>query len=292
MAASSSTSSVKAEETAGGEGGTSLGGKASMLSAGGDLVPGGTSLGGGSGIGALAVKCASGGEMDDSRPKGAYSGIGGSGDGAKEAGGASRARKGSGFMPRGTSLGGGSGIGTLAVEGASGGEMDDFRPEEVRFGRGGSEFGATVVGRASESEESDFLRTSLRASSSRRGASLMIFSCLSFKIFSFLAQTCHFPKSLSTISSQCVSEGSRKSPNSEEANETGGAGLLGSEKPESGRSGRIAGRVMGPKGRSSRRNFVSGSEYGATSDMVAPRSSGGPRGDGLFIAGVPRPMAP
>ena len=89
MAASSSTSSVKAEETAGGEGGTSLGGKASMLSAGGDLVPGGTSLGGG------------------------------------------------------------SGIGTLAVEGASGGEMDDFRPEEVRFGRGGSEFGATVVGEAS-----------------------------------------------------------------------------------------------------------------------------------------------
>ena len=86
MAASSSTSSVKAEETAGGEGGTSLGGKASMLSAGGDLVPGGTSLGGGSGIGALAVKCASGGEMDDSRPKVAYSGIGGSGDGAKEAG--------------------------------------------------------------------------------------------------------------------------------------------------------------------------------------------------------------
>ena len=292
MAASSSTSSVKAEETAGGEGGTSLGGKASMLSAGGDLVPGGTSLGGGSGIGPLAVKCASGGEMDDFRPKGAYSGIGGSGDGAKEAGGASGARKGSGFMPGGTSLGGGSGIGTLAVEGASGGEMDDFRPEEVRFGRGGSEFGATVVGRASKSEESDFLRTSLRASSSRRGASLMIFSCLSFKIFSFLAQTCHFPKSLSTISSQSVSEGSRKSPNSEEANETGGAGLLGSEKPESGRSGRIAGRVMGPKGRSSRRNFVSGSEYGATSDMVAPRSSGGPRGDGLFIAGVPRPMAP
>ena len=44
MAASSPTSSVKAEETAEGEGGTSLGGKASMLSAGGDLVPGGTSL--------------------------------------------------------------------------------------------------------------------------------------------------------------------------------------------------------------------------------------------------------
>ena len=192
----------------------------------------------------------------------------------------------------GTSLGGGSGIGTLAVEGASGGEMDDFRPEEVRFGRGGSEFGATVVGRASESEESDFLRTSLRASSSRRGASLMIFSCLSFKIFSFLAQTCHFPKSLSTISSQSVSEGSRKSSNSEEANETGAAGLLGSGKPESGRSGRITGRVVGFRGRASRRNCVSGSEYGATSDMVAPRSSGGPRGVGLFIAGVPRPMAP
>ena len=183
--------------------------------------------------------------MDDSRPKGVRSGSGGPGFGATEAGGASGARKGSGFMPGGTSLGGGSGIGTLAVEGASGGEMDDFRPEEVRFGRGGSEFGATVVGRASESEESDFLRTSLRASSSRRGASLMIFSCLSFKIFSFLAQTCHFPKSLSTISSQSVSEGSRKSSNSEEANETGAAGLLGSGKPESGRSGRITGRVVG-----------------------------------------------
>jgi len=170
--------------------------------------------------------------------------------------------------------------------------MDDFRPEVAYSGIGGSGYGATVVGEASESKESDFLRTSLRASSSRRGASLMIFSCLSFKIFSFLAQTCHFPKSLSTISSQCVSEGSRKSPNSEEANETGGAGLLGSDKPESGRSGRIAGRVKGFRGRSSRRNFVSGSEYGATSDMVAPRSSGGTRGDGLFIAGVPRPMAP
>ena len=274
-----------------GDGAKGAGG-ASGARKGSGFMPGGTSLGGGSGIGTLAVEGASGGEMDDFRPEEVRFGRGGSEFGATVVGEASGAREESDFVPGGTSLGGASGNETLAVEGASGGEMDDFRPEEVRFGRGGSEFGATVVGRASESEESDFLRTSLRASSSRRGASLMIFSCLSFKIFSFLAQTCHFPKSLSTISSQSVSEGSRKSPNSEEANETGGAGLLGSEKPESGRSGRIAGRVMGPKGRSSRRNFVSGSEYGATSDMVAPRSSGGPRGDGLFIAGVPRPMAP
>ena len=75
--------------------------------------------------------------------------------------------------------------------------MDDFRPEVAYSGIGGSGFGATVVEEASESKESDFLRISLRASSSRRGASLTIFSCRSFKIFSFLAQTCHFPKSLS-----------------------------------------------------------------------------------------------
>ena len=123
--------------------------------------------------------------------------------------------------------------------------MDGFRPEVVRSGIGGSGFGATVVEEASESKESDFLRTSLRASSSRRGASLMIFSCRSFKNFSFLAQTCHFPKSLSIINCLSVSEGSRESPDSEEAIETGAAGLLGSGVPESSRTGRIAGRVVG-----------------------------------------------
>ena len=87
--------------------------------------------------------------------------------------------------------------------------MDDFRPEVAYSGIGGSGFGATVVGEASESKESDFLRTSLRASSSRRGASLTIFSCRSFKIFSFLAQTCHLPKSRSiNINCLSVSEGS------------------------------------------------------------------------------------
>ena len=146
--------------------------------------------------------------MDDFRPEAVRFGGEGSDFGATVVGEASGARKGGGFMPGGTSLGGGSGTEVLAVRDASGGEMDDFRPEEVRFGRGGSEFGATVVGRASESKESDFLRTSLRASSSRRGASLTIFSCRSFKIFSSLAQTCHLPKSRSIINCLSVSEGS------------------------------------------------------------------------------------
>ena len=79
--------------------------------------------------------------MDDFRPKGVRSGIGGSEFGATVVGEASGAREESDFVPGGTSLGGASGNETLAVEGASGGEMDDFRPEEVRFGRGGSEFG-------------------------------------------------------------------------------------------------------------------------------------------------------
>ena len=146
--------------------------------------------------------------MDDFRPEVAYSGIGGSGYGATVVGEVSGARKGSGFMPGGTSLGGGSRTEVLAERCASGGEMDDFRPEVAYSGIGGSGFGATVVEEASESKESDFLRTSLRASSSRRGASLMIFSCRSFKIFSFLAQTCHLPKSRSIINCLSVSEGS------------------------------------------------------------------------------------
>ena len=183
--------------------------------------------------------------MDDFRPEAAYSGIGGSKYGATVVGEVSGARKGSGFMPGGTSLGGGSGSEVLAVRGASGGEMDDFRPEAVRSGSGWSGFGATVVEDASESKESDFLRTSLRASRSWRGASLTIFSCLSFKIFSFLAQTCHFPKSLSIINCLSVSEGSGESPDSEEAIETGAARLLGSGVPESSLSSRIAGRVVG-----------------------------------------------
>ena len=49
--------------------------------------------------------CASGGEMDDFRPEVAYSGIGGSGYGATVVGEVSGARKGSGFMPGGTSSG-------------------------------------------------------------------------------------------------------------------------------------------------------------------------------------------
>ena len=230
--------------------------------------------------------------MDDFRPEAAYSGIGGSKYGATVVGEVSGARKGSGFMPGGTSLGGGSGSEVLAVRGASGGEMDDFRPEAVRSGSGWSGFGATVVEEASESKESDFLRTSLRASRSWRGASLTIFSCLSFKIFSFLAQTCHFPKSLSTINCLNVPESSKESPDSEEAFDTGAARLLGSGIPGSGRSGRITGRVVGFRGRASRRNFVSGSTDSVMLVLVASRRPGGPRGVGLLSAGVPRSMAP
>ena len=120
----------------------------------------------------------------------------------------------------------------------------------------------------------------------------MILSRLAVEIFLSLAQDCHLTKSRSVQIRFIVSEGPRKSSNSVEANGTGAAGLPGSGIPESSRSGRITGRVMGPKGRASRRNVVSGSGYGATSDMVASRSSGGARGVGLFIAGVPRPMAP
>ena len=170
--------------------------------------------------------------------------------------------------------------------------MDDFRPKGAYSSIGGSGDGATSdMEEVSEHEESDFLRASPRRSAAALVAS-MIFSRLAVEIFLSLAQDCHLTKSRSIQIRFIVSEGPRKSSNSVEANGTGAAGLLGSGIPESSRSDRIAGRVMGPKGRASRRNVVSGSEYGATSDMVAPRSSGGPRGDGLFIAGVPRPMAP
>ena len=194
-------------------------------------------------------------------------------------------------MPGATHFGGWSEIGATVVKGASGGEMSDLRSGAAYSGIGGSGYGATVVGEVSESEESDFLCASRRRSGAALVAS-MIFSRLAVEIFLSLAQDCHLTKSRSIQIRFIVSEGSRKSSNSVEANGTGAAGLLGSGIPESSRSDRIAGRVMGPKGRASRRNVVSGSEYGATSDMVAPRSSGGPRGDGLFIAGVPRPMAP
>ena len=170
--------------------------------------------------------------------------------------------------------------------------MNDFRPKGVYSGTGGSGDGAKEAGEeVSEDRESDFLCASRRRSGAALVASV-IFLRLAIKIFSSLAQDCHLTKSRSIQIRFIVSEGSRKSSNSVEANGTGAAGLPGSGIPESSRSGRIAGRVMGPKGRASRRNVVSGSEYGATSDMVAPRSSGGARGVGLFIAGVPRPMAP
>ena len=173
--------------------------------------------------------------------------------------------------------------------------MDDFRPKGAYSGIGGSGDGAKEAGEeVSEHEESDFLRASRSREFRERDTLVasMIFSRLAVEIFLSLAQDCHLTKSRSVHIWFIVLEGSGESPNSEEANETGAAGLLGSGIPESSRSGRIAGRVMGPKGRASRRNVVSGSEYGATSDMVAPRSSGGARGVGLFIAGVPRPMAP
>ena len=175
--------------------------------------------------------------------------------------------------------------------------MDDFRPKGAYSGIGGSGDGATSdMEEVSEHEESDFLRASRRREFRERDTLVasMIFSRLAVEIFLSLAQDCHLTKSRSVHIWFIVLEGPRKSSNSVEANGTRAAGLLGSGVPESSRSGRIAGSVMGPKGRASRRNVVSGSEfqYGATSDMVASRSSGGARGVGLFIAGVPRPMAP
>ena len=169
--------------------------------------------------------------------------------------------------------------------------MDDFRPEVAYSGIGGSGYGATSdIGEVSENEESDFLRASRRREGAAQVAS-MIFSCLAVKIFLFLAQDRHLTKCRSISTCLSVSEGSRESPDSEDANETGAAGLLGSGIPESGRSGRIAGRVMGSKGRSPRKNFVSGSTDSVMLVLVASRSSGGPRGVGLLSAGVPRSMA-
>ena len=93
---------------------------------------------------------------------------------------------------------------------------------------------------------------------SRRGASLRNFSCLSLKTFSSLARDDHLPKSPTIIRCLLVSGSSKESPDCVEADETGAARLLGSGRPRSGRS---ASRDMGPKGRSSRKNFVSGSTY-------------------------------
>ena len=101
--------------------------------------------------------------MDDFRPEVAYSGIGGSGYGATVVGEVSGARKGSGFMPGGTSLGGGSRTEVLAERCASGGEMDDFRPEVAYSGSGESGFGATVVEEASESNQGERLPPYLTA---------------------------------------------------------------------------------------------------------------------------------
>ena len=148
------------------------------------------------------------------------------------------------------------------MEYASGGERSDFRPDLAYSGRGRSGFWATAVGDASEGEGSDFLR----ASRSRRGASFRIFSCLSLKIFSFVARDDHLQKSLSTITRLEVSESSKESSDCEAVEEIGAARLLGSGRPRPGRS---ASRDMGPKGRSSRKNFVSGSTYPVMSVLVA-----------------------
>ena len=238
-----------AEEASGGEGN--------------DFVPGATHFGGWSEIGATVVKGASGGEMSDIRPGATYFGGRGSGIGATAVKYASGAREGSDFGPGGTSLGGGSGIEATAVEYASGGERSDFRPDLAYSGRGRSGFGATVVREAFEDEGSDFLR----ASRSRRGASPRIFLCLSLKIFSFVARDDHLQKSLSTITRLEVSESSKESSDCEAVEEIGAARLLGSGRPRF--SGRSASRDMGPKGRSSRKNFVSGSTYLVMSVLVA-----------------------
>ena len=87
------------------------------------------------------------------------------------------------------------------------------------------------------------------ASSRRKGAAFRIFSCLSVKIFLSLAQDRHLTNCRPVSTCFELSEGSKESPDSEEANEIGAAGLLGSGIPGSGRSGRIAGRVMGSNDR-------------------------------------------
>ena len=87
--------------------------------------------------------------------------------------------------------------------------MDDFRPEVAYSGIGGSGFGATVVGEASESKESDFLRTSLRASSSRRGGLSHDLLVSVLQDLLLLGPNLPFPeKSRSSINCLSVSEGS------------------------------------------------------------------------------------
>ena len=128
--------------------------------------------------------------------------------------------------------------------------MDDSRPKGAYSGIGGSGDGATSgMGEVSEDRESDFLCASRR----RSGAALvapMICSYLAAEIFLFLAQNCHLTKCRPVSTSLSVSEGSRKSPDSEEAYEysydPGAARLLGSASgvPRSSRSSRITGRVV------------------------------------------------
>ena len=129
--------------------------------------------------------------------------------------------------------------------------MDDFRPKGAYSGIGGSGDGAKEAGEeVSEHEESDFLRASPRRSAAALVAS-MIFSRLAVEIFLSLAQDCHLTKSRSIQIRFIVSEGSRRSPDSEETYEysydSGAARLLGSASgvPRSSRSSRITGRVVG-----------------------------------------------
>ena len=129
--------------------------------------------------------------------------------------------------------------------------MDDFRPKGAYSSIGGSGDGATSdMEEVSEHEESDFLRASPRRSAAALVAS-MIFSRLAVEIFLSLAQDCHLTKSRSIQIRFIVSEGSRRSPDSEEAYEysydSGAARLLGSASgvPRSSRSSRITGRMVG-----------------------------------------------
>ena len=132
--------------------------------------------------------------------------------------------------------------------------MDDFRPKGAYSGIGGSGDGAKEAGEeVSEHEESDFLRASRRREFRERDTLVasMILSRLAVEIFLSLAQDCHLMKSRSVQIRFIVSEGSRRSPDSEEAYEysydSGAARLLGSASgvPRSSRSSRITGRVVG-----------------------------------------------
>ena len=125
--------------------------------------------------------------------------------------------------------------------------MDDSRPKVAYSGIGGSGDGATSdMEEVSEDRESDFLCASRRRSGAALVASV-IFLRLAIKIFSSLAQDCHLTKCRPVSTSLSVSEGSRKSPDSEEAIENRAARLLGSASgvPRLSRSSRITGRVVG-----------------------------------------------